>query len=82
MRLKEKLMKPGLSLSRLAAVVIIILIILNGCLLKQNFSYQSMNRELILQNDSLIAVAITLNKEIDKRKSDTLTKHSTRSTKR
>jgi len=61
-------MKFRSSLSFLSSIVVIVLIILNGCLLKQNISYSNKNRELILQNDSLIAVMIELHKD----KTDTL----------
>jgi hypothetical protein len=65
-------MKPGTSFSLISAVFILGLVILNGCLLKQNISYKLKNRELILQNDSLMAVSIHLNKKIGKNKTDTL----------
>jgi hypothetical protein len=63
-------MKIGPSFSVISAVFIFGLVILNGCLLKQNMSYKLKNRELILQNDSLMSVTIHLNKAIDKNKTD------------
>lgn len=75
-------MKIGPSLSLLPAVVILTLIILNGCLLKQNISYRVINRELILQNDSLIAVNIHLNKEIENRTDTILTQHLNKSSRK
>lgn len=41
-----------------------ILFILNCYLLRQNGIYKGENRSLILQNDSLIAVTIELNRQI------------------
>jgi hypothetical protein len=65
-------MKFASLFSLLSAGFIMALVALNGCLLKQNISYQKKNRELILQNDSLMAVTIQLNQTLDKNKADTL----------
>jgi hypothetical protein len=65
-------MKLGSIFTLVSAALIIALVILNGCLLKQNISFKQQNRELILQNDSLMAVTIQLNHVIDKKKGDTL----------
>ena len=43
---------------------VILLLLLNGYLFRQNDIYKSVNRELILQNDSLIAVTIELKRQI------------------
>lgn len=75
-------MKIGSSLSLLPAAVILILIILNGCLLKQNLSYKTKNRELILQNDSLISVNIHLSKEIESRADTLLTQQLNKSSRK
>ena len=65
-------MKIGPTFTLLSAVFVLVLVILNGCLLKQNIFYKQENRDLILQNDSLMAVTIQLNLAIDKSKTDTL----------
>jgi hypothetical protein len=44
----------------------ILLIIANGILYSQNISYKSKNRDLILQNDSLISVNIELKQQLIK----------------
>lgn len=64
-------MKFGSIFSVVSAAFVIALVVLNGCLLKQNISYKRENRKLILQNDSLMAVTIQLNQTIGK-KQDTL----------
>jgi hypothetical protein len=43
-----------------------ILMAVSGCLFSQNLDYRSVNRELILQNDSLMSVLIDMNRKIDK----------------
>lgn len=50
------------------------LLALSGCLFKQSVSYKLKNRELILQNDSLISVNIELKKELEKIQGDSLVK--------
>jgi hypothetical protein len=65
-------MKFGSIFSVVSAAFVIALVILNGCLLKQNISYKWENRKLILQNDSLMAVTIQLNQAMSKKKSDSL----------
>jgi len=45
--------------------VIMGLLALSGCLFKQSTSYRQQNRELILENDSLISVNIELKKELE-----------------
>ena len=45
--------------------VIMGLLALSGCLFKQSTSYRMLNRELILENDSLISVNIELKKELE-----------------
>lgn len=42
------------------------LLALSGCLFKQSTSYRLKNRELILENDSLISVNIELKRELEK----------------
>ena len=46
--------------------VIMGLLALSGCLFKQSTTYRLHNRELILENDSLISVTIELRKELEK----------------
>lgn len=48
----------------IAIVGLIALFLLNCYLLRQNSVYKVENRELILQNDSLIAVTIELKRQI------------------
>lgn len=63
--------------------VIMGLLSLSGCLFKQSTSYRLLNRELILENDSLISVNIELKKELEQAQGTTLPqrKRSTASTK-
>ncbi|WP_315822888.1 hypothetical protein [Paraflavitalea speifideaquila] len=45
---------------------ILALLSLSACLFKQRVSYKLKNRELILQNDSLMSVNIELKRELEK----------------
>lgn len=55
-----------INYSLLLVFVIMALLALSGCLFKQSVSYQVKNRELILENDSLISVNIELKRELQK----------------
>lgn len=65
-------MKVNISL--LLICFVMGLLALSGCLFKQSTSYKLRNRELILQNDSLISVNIELKQELEKVQRDSLTK--------
>jgi hypothetical protein len=43
---------------------LITLIVMTGCLLKQNIAYRTAHRKLLLQNDSLTGVTIELSRKI------------------
>jgi hypothetical protein len=50
----------------LALVVLIMsLIIVNGCLYKSNRTYRQENRNLIIQNDSVLSINIELNEQLN-----------------
>lgn len=55
-------MKPRNSVFILT--IIAILIVTNGGLLKKTYDYQKQNRKLILQNDSLQSVVISLSRSV------------------
>lgn|GEM_PF-1339920 len=59
---KERNMKFNYSFFLLFFVTA--LLALSGCLFKQSVSYKLKNRELILENDSLISVNIELKREL------------------
>jgi hypothetical protein len=61
-------------------VFIAIIIVVSGLLLKQANDYKTSTRQLILQNDSLRAVIIELNKKVEASKpaSSSLKKRSTK----
>lgn len=54
------------NFSLLLVFVITALLAFSGCLFKQSVTYQLQNRELILENDSLISVNIELKRELQK----------------
>lgn len=62
-------MRLNRSTYLLLLIFITSLVFISGCLLKRTIDYQQANRELILQNDSLKAVVIDLNRKIDAAKS-------------
>jgi len=62
-------MRLNRSLYLLLLIFITSLVFISGCLFKRTIDYQQANRELILQNDSLKAVVIDLNRRIDEAKS-------------
>ena len=64
-------MRPSLTHTILVACVLL-LITGNVYLLAENRQFRTMNRSLILQNDSLQSVGIELNKKL---RGDTLRKH-------
>lgn len=43
----------------------VILIVINGCLYKTNKVYRRENRDLIIQNDSVLSINIELNEELN-----------------
>lgn len=47
-------------------VIVMGLLAMSGCLFKQSTHYQSHNRQLILENDSLMSENIELRKELEK----------------
>jgi hypothetical protein len=55
-------MKLKKSVYILLFTIIAILIVTNGGLLKKTIEYKDQNRKLILQNDSLQSVVISLNR--------------------
>ena len=55
-------MKVKKSVYILLFTIIAILIVANGGLLKKTIDYKDQNRKLILQNDSLQSVVISLNR--------------------
>jgi hypothetical protein len=55
-----------LNISLFLVCFVMGLLALSGCLFKQSTSYRLKNRELILQNDSLISVNIELKQELEK----------------
>lgn len=55
-------MKVKKSVYILLVTIIAILIVANGGLLKKTIDYKDQNRKLILQNDSLQSVVISLNR--------------------
>jgi type II secretory pathway component PulK len=57
-------MKVKRSVLVLLLVFALTLITITGCLYQQTLSYKSVNRTLILQNDSLIGVVIELNRKV------------------
>jgi cell division protein YceG involved in septum cleavage len=69
---KERSMKFNFSLFLVFFVTA--LLALSGCLFKQGISYKMKNRELILQNDSLISVNIELKRTLQKIQEDSLSK--------
>lgn len=69
---KERSMKFNFSL--FLVFFITALLALSGCLFKQSISYKMKNRELILENDSLISVNIELKRTLQKIQGDSLSK--------
>ena len=69
---KDRSMKFNFSL--LLVFFVTALLALSGCLFKQSISYRLKNRELILQNDSLISVNIELKRELQEVQGDSLLK--------
>ena len=69
---KDRSMKFNISL--LLVFFVMGLLALSGCLFKQGISYRLKNRELILENDSLISVNIELKRELQKVQGDSLSK--------
>ncbi len=57
-------MKLKRSVFILLFTIIPILIVTSGGLLKKTIEYKNQNRKLILQNDSLQSVVITLNRTV------------------
>jgi hypothetical protein len=55
-----------LNISLLLVCFVMGLLAISGCLFKQSTSYRLKNRELILENDSLISVNIELKRELEK----------------
>lgn len=62
MYLTTPVMKLKRSVYLLLFTIIAILIVTNGGLLKKTIDYRDQNRKLILQNDSLQSVVISLNR--------------------
>lgn len=60
----QPVMKLKRSVFILLFTIIVILIVTSGGLLKKTIDYKQENRKLILQNDSLQSVLITLNRNI------------------
>jgi uncharacterized BrkB/YihY/UPF0761 family membrane protein len=58
-------MRLNRPLYLLLLIFITSLVFISGCLFKRTIDYQQANRELILQNDSLKAVVIDLNRKIE-----------------
>jgi hypothetical protein len=57
-------MKPRSFLTSALLMVTFLLTVVSGCLYRQNRSYESRNRELIIQNDSILSVNIELSQFI------------------
>ncbi|MBO9563638.1 MAG: hypothetical protein J7621_12730 [Niastella sp.] len=55
-----------INISLLLVCFVMGLLALSGCLFKQSTSFRLKNRELILENDSLISVNIELKQELEK----------------
>jgi hypothetical protein len=65
-------MQPKRLLQNLLLTFTIILVFINGYLLKASITYQKSNRRLILQNDSLSGVIIEYNRSTNFLKLDSL----------
>lgn len=57
-------MKRGSGYFLVLILGLVLMFLLNCYLFRQNSHYRSLNRELILENDSLIAVTIKLKRQI------------------
>ena len=65
MEMRPRLFRGNSPVLLVLLVLIMTLMIVNGCLYKSNKAYRQENRTLIIQNDSVLSINIELNEQLN-----------------